>query len=100
MSRSRVRLGMIGLGAVAQAVHLPLLRNRRDLFEVTALCDLSAELARRVAERFGLGTAWCFRSAEELLDSGRADAVLVLTSGSHGELAGAALGRGLPVLCE
>jgi len=100
MSRSRVRLGMIGLGAVAQAVHLPLLRNRRDLFEVTALCDLSAELARRVAERFGLGTAGCFRSAEELLDSGRADAVLVLTSGSHGEVAGAALGRGLPVLCE
>ncbi|HEV8424786.1 MAG TPA: Gfo/Idh/MocA family oxidoreductase [Actinomycetes bacterium] len=100
MGRSRVRLGVIGLGAVAQAVHLPLLRNRRDLFEVTALCDRSAELARRVAERFGLGTAGCFRSAEELVDSGRADAVLVLTSGSHGEVAGAALGRGLPVLCE
>jgi predicted dehydrogenase len=100
MGRSRVRLGVIGLGAVAQAVHLPLLRNRRDLFEVTALCDRSAELARRVAERFGLGTAGCFRSAEELVGSGRADAVLVLTSGSHGEVAGAALGRGLPVLCE
>ncbi|HEX3213951.1 MAG TPA: Gfo/Idh/MocA family oxidoreductase [Actinomycetota bacterium] len=100
MTRSRVRLGVIGLGAVAQAVHLPLLRNQRHLFEVTAVCDLSAELAGRVAERFGLGTASHFRSAEELLDSGRVDAVLVLTSGSHGQVAGAALHRGLPTLCE
>ena len=100
MTRSRVRLGVIGLGAVAQVVHLPLLRNQRDLFEVTAVCDLSAELTARVAERFGLGTASHFRSAEELLDSGRVEAVLVLTSGSHGQVAGAALGRGLPTLCE
>jgi myo-inositol 2-dehydrogenase / D-chiro-inositol 1-dehydrogenase len=96
----RVRLGVIGLGAVAQAVHLPLLRNLRHLFEVTAVCDLSAGLVRRVAARFGLGRAARFRSAEELLDSGLVDAVLVLTSGSHGPLAGAALGRGLPVFCE
>lgn len=100
MTPSRVRLGLIGLGVVAQAVHLPLLRNRGDLFEVTAVCDLSAERAQRVAERFGLGAAGRFRSAEELLDSGLADAVLVLTSGSHGQVAGAALGRGLPTLCE
>jgi myo-inositol 2-dehydrogenase / D-chiro-inositol 1-dehydrogenase len=100
MARSQVRLGVIGLGVVAQAVHLPLLRSRRDLFEVTAVCDLSAELTARVAERFGLGAAGRFRSAEELLDSGLVDAVLLLTSGSHGQVAGAALGRGLPTLCE
>lgn len=100
MARSQVRLGVIGLGVVAQAVHLPLLRNRRDLFEVTAVCDLSAELTARVAERFGLGAAGRFLSAEELLDSGLVDAVLLLTSGSHGQVAGAALGRGLPTLCE
>jgi myo-inositol 2-dehydrogenase/D-chiro-inositol 1-dehydrogenase len=97
---SRLRLGVIGLGAVAQAVHLPILRNLGHLFEVTAVCDLSAELARRVGERFGLATAGRFGSAEELLDSGRADAVLVLTSGSHGQVAAAALARALPVLCE
>ncbi|HEX7148337.1 MAG TPA: Gfo/Idh/MocA family oxidoreductase [Actinomycetota bacterium] len=100
MTPSRVRLGLVGLGVVAQAVHLPLLRNRRDLFEVMAVCDLSAERAARVAERFGLRAAGRFRSAEELLDSGRVEAVLVLTSGSHGQVAGAALDRGLPTLCE
>ena len=33
----RVRLGIIGLGAVAQAVHLPLLSRHRDRFAVTAV---------------------------------------------------------------
>jgi myo-inositol 2-dehydrogenase / D-chiro-inositol 1-dehydrogenase len=98
--RDRVRVGVVGLGTVAQAVHLPLLATLRDRFEVTAVCDLSDRLAVQVGERFGLGAAARCRSAGELLDSGRVDAVLVLSSGSHGEVAGAALDRGLPVFCE
>jgi len=96
----RVRLGVMGLGTVAQAVHLPLVTRRRDLFEVTAVCDLSAGLAERVTDRFGLGQASRHRSVEDLLDGDRVDALLLLTSGSHGAVAAAALGRGLPVLCE
>jgi myo-inositol 2-dehydrogenase / D-chiro-inositol 1-dehydrogenase len=96
----RVRLGVVGLGAVAQAVHLPLVAKRPDLFEVAAVCDLSAALTGLVAERFGLHRAGRHRSVEELLDGGGLDAVLLLTSGSHGETAAALLGRGLPVLCE
>jgi myo-inositol 2-dehydrogenase/D-chiro-inositol 1-dehydrogenase len=96
----RVRLGVIGLGTVAQAVHLPLLGRHRDRFEITAVCDLSAELGAAVAERFGLGAAARCRSAAELLDGGLVDAVLVLTSGSHGAVAAAALERGLAVFCE
>jgi myo-inositol 2-dehydrogenase/D-chiro-inositol 1-dehydrogenase len=98
--RGRVRLGVIGLGTVAQAVHLPLLATLRDRFEVAAVCDLSDRLAVEVGERYGLAAAAPCRSAEELLDSRLVDAALVLSSGSHGEVAGAALGRGLPVLCE
>jgi len=96
----RVRLGVVGLGTAAQAVHLPLVTRRRDLFEVTAVCDLSAGLAERVTDRFGLGQASRHRSVEDLLDGDRVDALLLLTSGSHGAVAAAALGRGLPVLCE
>jgi myo-inositol 2-dehydrogenase/D-chiro-inositol 1-dehydrogenase len=97
---SRVRLGVIGLGTVAQAVHLPLVAKHPDRFEVSAVCDLSAELAEVVTGRFGLAGAARCRSATELLDSGRVDAVLLCASGSHGEVAAAALDRGLPVLCE
>jgi myo-inositol 2-dehydrogenase / D-chiro-inositol 1-dehydrogenase len=96
----RVRLGVVGLGAVAQAVHLPLVTRRRDLFEVTAVCDLSAALAERVTDRFGLGHASRHRSIDGLLDAGDVDALLLLTSGSHGAAAAAALGQDLPVLCE
>jgi len=96
----RVRLGVVGLGTVAQAVHLPLVTRRRDLFEVAALCDLSAGLAERVADRFGLGHARRHPTVEGLLHDGGVDALLLLTSGSHGAVAAAALGRGLPVLCE
>ena len=96
----RVRLGVIGLGTVAQAVHLPLLGRHRDRFQVTAVCDLSAELSAAVTERFGLGAAARCRSAAELLDGGLVDAVLILTSGSHGAVAAAALERGLAVFCE
>ena len=96
----RVRLGVAGLGTVAQAVHLPLVTRRRDLFEVAAVCDLSAGLAERVADRFGLGSARRHPTVEGLLHDGGVDALLLLTSGSHGAVAAAALGRGLPVLCE
>ncbi len=97
-----VRVGVVGCGAVAQAVHLPLLAKRRDLFQVTGLCDLSPRLVGHVAERFGLAAAGRHHDAEELLESEseRLDAVMVLASGSHAPVAAAALRRGLPVLCE
>jgi myo-inositol 2-dehydrogenase/D-chiro-inositol 1-dehydrogenase len=96
----RVRLGVVGLGTVAQAVHLPLLGRHRDRFVVAAVCDLSAGLTAAVAGRFGLDGAARCRSVAELLDGGLVDAVLVLTSGSHGAVAAAALERGLAVFCE
>ena len=48
----RVRLGVIGLGAVAQAVHLPLLERLRDAFEIHAIADVSAHLIAAIGERY------------------------------------------------
>jgi len=48
-----LRLGIVGLGAVAQAVHLPLVAKHPDLFRPTALCDLSASACARLGERLG-----------------------------------------------
>lgn len=93
------RVGVVGLGLIAQLVYLPLLRRRRDLFEVTALCDLSAELVSTVRERAVPGATTC-TSLEELTTSEAVDAALLLTSGSHGEAARTLLEHGIPVLCE
>jgi predicted dehydrogenase len=51
---SRLSLGVIGLGEVAQVVHLPVLRSLTDRFEVTAVCDISPGLLRRVGDAYGV----------------------------------------------
>jgi predicted dehydrogenase len=95
-----LRLGVIGLGAVAQAVHLPLLLKHPDLFAPTALCDLSSSTCARIADRLGIDRTQRFDSATRLLESDRLDAVAILSSGSHGELAAAAARAGIAVFCE
>jgi len=99
-SAERVRIGVVGLGAVAQSVHLPILTKRRDLFDIVAVCDRSDGLLHRVADRFGLGAGGRYHVVEDLLDDHRVDAVMVLTSGSHGSVVRQALERRLAVFCE
>ena len=95
-----IRIGIAGLGAVAQAVHLPLLARLADTFEIAALADLSPDLLATLGERYRVPPAARFGSVEALLDGAAIDGLLVLTSGSHGAVALAALDRGLAVLCE
>lgn len=84
---------------MAQAVHLPLLARRGDLFNVSAVCDLSPVLRERVGDRYGVPRDRRVGALDELLASG-VDGVLILTSGSHAEQAAAALAADLPVFCE
>jgi predicted dehydrogenase len=94
----RIRLGVIGLGLIAQTVHLPNLQTLREVFELGAVCDLSETLARQVAAEWGAGR-WTTSPAEVLADPA-IDAVLLLTPGSHEDLARAALEAGKHVLAE
>lgn len=97
-SDDRVRIGIVGLGAVAQAVHLPLLARRPDLFAIEAVADLSPSMVTLVAERYAVARR--YDTIAGLLADGDVDAVVILTSGSHGSAAAAALAAGLPVFCE
>jgi predicted dehydrogenase len=85
---------------VAQAVHLPLLAKHRELFEIAALCDLSPSARDALGDRFGVPPDRRFASADELVAAGGLDAIAILTSGSHAELACAAGRAGLAVFCE
>ena len=91
---------MVGLGVVAQAVHLPLLAKHPDLFRTSALCDLSPSMCARLADRLQVDELRRFRSAADLIESGDLDALAIFTSGSHGELAATAARAGLAVFCE
>jgi len=95
-----LRIGVIGLGAVAQAVHLPLLAKHPALFTTTAVCELSPATRAAVAERAGVPEERRFADASELLSFDGLDAVAILTSGSHGGLAAQAAAAGLAVFCE
>lgn len=95
-----LRIGVIGLGAVAQAAHLPILAKRPDLFRLAAVCDLSPSARAALGARFGVEPERQFSQAEDLFSAGCLDCVAILTSGSHGALAAAAANVGLAVFCE
>lgn len=93
-------MGIAGLGAVAQAVHLPLLARLHDTYEIAALADLSPALRASLGDRYGVPADARAGSVEALLGLPGLDAVVLLTTGSHGPAALAALERGLAVLSE
>ncbi|GAA4509887.1 MULTISPECIES: Gfo/Idh/MocA family protein [Nonomuraea] len=93
-----MKIALVGCGAVTQAVYAPLLSRRRDLFEVTAVCDLSRTLADAAGDR--LGAPGRYTSLDAMLEAGGFEAVLVLASGSHGDTVRRALAAGHAVLCE
>jgi predicted dehydrogenase len=94
-----LRIGVIGLGEVAQVVHLPVLTALPELFEVRSACDLSPGLRQQVGDRFSIPSR--YDNTEDLLAAGDLDAVLVLNSDEyHAEAVIDALDHGLHVLVE
>jgi predicted dehydrogenase len=94
---SRLSIGVIGLGEVAQVVHLPVLRSLPDRYEIAAVCDLSPG----VLDRVGAGVPRRYTDAVAMLDDTYLDCVLVLNSDEyHAEVTVAALDRGIHVLVE
>jgi predicted dehydrogenase len=71
----RTRIGVIGCGEVTQIIHLPTLSQLSDRFEVTALCDVSANVRRGVGDLWGIDRR--FGDARDLLALPDVDAVLV-----------------------
>ncbi len=94
---TRVRVGVIGVGAVAQMMHLPYLRELEDRFQISALCDIDPVVLAEVGRQYGVTRL--FKDADALLAE-PLDAVLVLTSGDHAPVTLTALERGLHLLVE
>ncbi|MBT1002589.1 Gfo/Idh/MocA family oxidoreductase [Paenarthrobacter sp. DKR-5] len=95
-----LRIGVAGLGAVAQSVHLPLIQRRWDLFELAAVADLSPSLLAQVGTQFGVPDVHRYGSLGEMLAQESLDGVVLLTSGSHGAAALEAIEAGVAVFCE
>jgi predicted dehydrogenase len=96
-----VRVGLIGLGEVAQVTHIPVLGNLGDRFAITAICDVSPELVDAIGDRLHLPASARHTVADDLVARDDVDIVFVLTSDEyHADQAVAALGSGKHVLIE
>lgn len=94
----RLRLGIVGAGAVTQVGHLPVLKRVREV-DVVGICDTDLPKARALADRFEIPDA--FTDIEELVEYEALDALLICTpSHLHESQVQAALAAGLHVFVE
>lgn len=93
-----LKVGLIGLGEVAQLMHLPLLADD-NRFAIKAITDVSPSLVDYVATRYGVPTRHA--SAEALIADGDLDAVFILTPDHlHAELLEKAIRSGKHIFVE
>jgi predicted dehydrogenase len=96
---SRVRVGVIGCGMVAQAEHLQNLLQLSDRFELAALADPSATVRDAMGARYAVSRL--YEDYATLLDAGSLDAVVISApAATHAEITVAALDAGVHVFVE
>ncbi|TAK55825.1 MAG: Gfo/Idh/MocA family oxidoreductase [Bacteroidetes bacterium] len=94
----KVRVGIVGLGWVAQIFHLPILSKMDDV-EIVAVCDKDKSRAKFIAERFGINS-W-YSDYEEMVKRDDLHAVDICTStDAHLPVALAAMQGGSDVFVE
>ena len=94
-----VRVGVVGCGEVAQIIHLPALRDLPGMFEVVALCDVSAPILEKVGAH--LPSARRYASHRELAADVQVEAVVIANPHVyHAEVALDAMRAGKHVLIE
>lgn len=95
---SKIRMGIIGCGAIAQVQHMPNLAILHALYEVTWVCDISPGLAKWLAEVFHVPNHTT--DPHELLNAADVDAVILCHADPKHELAVAAFEAGKHVFIE
>jgi len=75
MSTQKLRVAMVGAGAMANAVHYPSLASFEDV-ELVAVCDLNAELLHATAEKYGIPGRYA--NYRKLVEETAPDAIYVI----------------------
>ena len=96
----KVRLGILGIGNMGSSHATKLVAGECPEIELTAVCDVKPERLEWAKETLGEGVAR-FASAEEMMDSGVIDALVVAVPHyDHPKYSIMAMKRGLHVLTE
>ncbi|WP_349407501.1 Gfo/Idh/MocA family oxidoreductase [Pseudalkalibacillus sp. SCS-8] len=97
--KKKVRVAIIGAGAIAEGVHIPNYLKCEEKVELVAVCDVIEEKAKALAQKVNI--PYAFSSYEEMFKSVEIDAVSICTPNKfHYPATIAALNAGCHVLCE
>ena len=95
----RLRIGVVGGGLVAQAMHLHFLAHQSELFELVAVADPSATVRDALQQLYNLEATYA--DHRELLEGTKLDAVVICSpSQTHAQATLDALEHGLHVFVE
>ncbi|MBV8098186.1 MAG: Gfo/Idh/MocA family oxidoreductase [Verrucomicrobia bacterium] len=95
----KINIGIVGCGEVTQIMHWPSLSQLAELYEVTALCDISPLVLETLGKRWNVGAL--ATDHRELVGRSDIDAVLVASPHAfHAEVTLAAIAAGKHVLVE
>lgn len=72
------RVGVLGCGQIAQIMHLPYLHDLPG-WKIHSLCDISAEVVNKVAEKYGIAPKHCYTDYKRFLEDTELDVVLICT---------------------
>lgn len=98
MTYSKLRLGIIGCGAIAENSHIPAVLSS-SLVDLVAICDANESRLRYIRREFGLDAAIAITDYRGLF--GMVDAViLAVPNHLHAPVGCELLSQGIHVLCE
>lgn len=97
---TKLKLGIIGCGGIANGKHLPSLAQVPEV-ELVAFCDIVESRAQEAAEKYGAPNAKVYADYTALLKDSTIDVIHVCTpNDSHAEITVAALEADKHVMCE
>lgn len=98
---SKVRIGIIGCGGIANQKHMPAMKKNSDLCEIVATCDIIRERAEKAAAEYGAPGCKVFEDYHDLLADPEVEVVHICTPNvSHSEIAIASFEAKKHVYCE
>lgn len=72
------RIGIIGVGSIANNAHIPQLMEIKEC-KITAICDIDKVALERTGMRLGIDKEYHFTDYKKLIDCGEVDAVEICT---------------------
>ena len=98
---SKLKIGVVGCGGIANQQHFPAMKENSDLCEIVAFCDIIKERAEKGAAEYGVPGARVYEDYHDLLNDAEVEVVHVLTPNvAHCPITVAAFEAGKHVYCE